>query len=310
MFRWFTALAAVLVPIVGMACQSADRHECRKQFRQLVAYRAEAIDMAFGDIFGALPSELDVKVFSSRDPEYQLYGARAAYDQKHHTLLFPRRVLGSKIPNPLRWASYYWPFYQNEQYRVEFPIIELIDNVLWNAYLQEAASARGQSWPPKDCTSVDVGRRLPCEMLVNGIAEYVKAPRGPLFNSNRIDRIWPEDFDAFRQRVWRTDQEYLDVQRYGGIMLIRPLIDEFGAPRALAYIAQNPFKVEENNLRVAALRYQQEARDNLSRKGLVTRQHATASDEAGWEPGKVHISRARGVIANASRNGNAAPNAN
>lgn len=299
MLRWFIALIAVLMPVVGMACQSGDRNECRKQFRQLVAYRAEAIDMAFGDMFGALPSELEVKVFSSRDPEYQTYGTRAGYDQKRRTLLFPRRVLGSKIPNPLRWASYYWPYYQNEQYRVEFPIIEIIDNVLWNAYLQESATARGLTWPHKDCASVDVGRRLPCEMLIKGIAEYVKAPRGPLFNSNRLDRIWPEDFADFRQRVWRTDQEYLDVQRYGGILLIRPLIDEFGAPRALAYIAQNPFKVEENSLRLAALRYQQEARESLNDKGLGTQQHVSATD-AGWEPGKVHMSRARSVIANAA----------
>jgi hypothetical protein len=144
-------------------------------------------------------------------------------------------------------------------------VVEVIDNVLWNAFLQEAAAARGGQWPPKECSAVDVGRRLPCEMLVKGIAENVKALRGPLFNENRVDQIWPEDFAVFRKRVWRTDQEYQDVQRYGGIMLIKPLIDEFGVPRTLAYVAQTPFRVDENNnLREAALQYQDRARESLS----------------------------------------------
>jgi hypothetical protein len=64
--------------------------------------------------------------------------------------------------------------------------------------------------------------------------------------------------------VWRTDQEYLDVQRYGGIMLIKPLIEEFGVPRTLAYVAQTPFRVEDNNMRAAAQRYQEHAREVLN----------------------------------------------
>ena len=43
----------------------------------------------------------------------------------------------------------------------------------------------------------------------------------------------------------------------------RPLIGEFGVPRALAYLAQTPFQIEENNLRVSAQRYQDRARDAL-----------------------------------------------
>src|SRR4030095_1716727 len=125
--------------------------------------------------------------------------------------------------------------------------------------------ARGMQWPHKECSAVDVGRRLPCEMLVKGIAENVKALRGPLFNVNRVDQIWPDDFSTFRKRVWRTDQEYLDVQRYGGILLLKPLIEEFGVPRTLAYVAQTPFRVEENNnLREAALQYQERAREALT----------------------------------------------
>ena len=263
MRRWIV-LAALLFPLVGLACEGSDRRECKKQFRELVSYRAQAIDTAFGDLFGALPSEIQIKFVTAKDPEYVLFGGREGYDLKHRTMIFPRRVLGAKTPNPLRWAAYYWPFYQNEQYRLQFPVVEVIDNVLWNAFLQEAATARGGQWPHKECSAVDVGRRLPCEMLVKGIAENVKALRGPLFNVNRVDQIWPEDFAAFRKRAWRTDQEYLDVQRYGGIMLIKPLIEEFGVPRTLAYVAQTPFRVEDNNLHTAALQYQEHARDALN----------------------------------------------
>ncbi len=255
-------LVGLLFPLLGLACEGTDRRECKKQFRELVSYRAQAIDTAFGDLFGALPAEIQIKFVTAKDPEYLLFGGREGYDLKRRTLIFPRRVLGAKTPNPLRWAAYYWPFYQNEQYRLQFPVVEVIDNVLWNAFLQEAATARGGQWPHKECGAVDVGRRLPCEMLVKGIAENVKALRGPLFNVNRVDQIWPDDFAVFRKRVWRTDQEYLDVQRYGGIMLIKPLIEEFGVPRTLAYVAQTPFRVEENNnLRQAALHYQERARE-------------------------------------------------
>ena len=261
--RQWLAVAGILFPLLGLACEGSDRRECKKQFRELVSYRAQAIDTAFGDLFGALPAEIQIKFVTAKDAEYVLFGGREGYDLKRRTLIFPRRVLGAKTPNPLRWAAYYWPFYQNEQYRLQFPVVEVIDNVLWNAFLQEAATARGMQWPPKDCGAVDVGRRLPCEMLVKGIAENVKALRGPLFNVNRVDQIWPEDYADFRKRVWRTDQEYLDVQRYGGIMLVKPLIEEFGVPRTLAYVAQTPFRVDDNNMREAAEQYQERARESL-----------------------------------------------
>lgn len=262
--RFLLALIALLLPIWGLACESESRTRCKQEFAALVSYRAEAIENAFGDVFGILPHDLQIKFVTSSDPEYATFGGAIAYDQPHKTLIFPRTVLGAKTPNPLRWASYYWPLYQNEQYRQTYPVIEAVDNVLWNAYLQEAAKARGLSWPHKDCTSVDVSKRLPCEMVVKGIAEYVKERRSPIFNSNRLDMIWPEDFSGFRKRVWRReDPEYLDVQRYGGILLIRPLINEFGVPRALAYIAQTPFHLEDNNLRISALRYQERARKVL-----------------------------------------------
>jgi hypothetical protein len=264
MFRFMLVIAGCVLPALGMACESGDRRTCMEQFRTLVSYRMEAIEGAFGDFFGLLPSEMQIKFVSAKDGEYGRL-AREAYDQNHRVLLFPRRVLGAKTPNPLRWATYYWPYYQNERYQLEFPIIAQIDNLLWNTYLQEAARDRGLTWPHKECVSSDVGKRLPCEMVIKGVAEHVKTLRSPLFNENRIDRIWPEDFREFQRRVWRTgDPEYLDVQRYGGILLAEPLVNEFGVLRAIVYMAQHPFQLEENNLRVSALRYQQRARDALA----------------------------------------------
>lgn len=263
---WIARISVIsaLFPVLGVACESTARQRCQEQIVALVAYRTEAIESAFGDLSAALPAQLQVRFVRTKDPEYALLAGGIAYDRERRMLLFPRTVLSAKIPNPLRWAVYYWPFYQVEQYRQAFPVVEAVDNVLWSAYLQEAAKVRGLTWPHKDCTSVDVSKRLPCEMLLAGIAEYVKGRRNPIFNENRLDRIWPEDFSDFRRRVWRyNDPEYLDVQRYGGILLIRPLISEFGGPRALAYIAQTPFGIEEDNLRISALRYQDRARDAL-----------------------------------------------
>ena len=53
------------------------------------------------------------------------------------------------------------------------------------------------------------------------------------------------------------------MQRYGGLLLVRPLIGEFGVPRTLAYLAQTPFRIEDNNVRASAQRYQDRARDAL-----------------------------------------------
>jgi hypothetical protein len=132
-------------------------------------------------------------------------------------------------------------------------------------------------------------------MLVKGIAENVKALRGPLFNANRVDQIWPDDFGTLRKRVWRTDQEYLDVQRYGGIMLIRPLIEEFGVPRTLAYVAQTPFRVEGDSLREAALQYQEHAREVLSIG--VTAPAAVAVAPALEDPQLPQLTRAYTFVA-------------
>lgn len=262
MMRLGLACLTLFFPLAGLSCESINREQCKERFAALVNYRTEAITTAFGDLLGTLPAALQIRFVGSKDLTES--DSNGIYDQEHRTLVFPRRLLSAKVPNPIRAAAYYWPFYENDQYRSSFPVIEMIDRLIWTAYLQEAARRHGESWPHKDCGSTDLGKRLPCEMLVEGINEVVKEARSPIFNANRLDMIWPEDFAGFRRGLWnKGDQTYLDVQRYGGILLIRPLIDEFGVPRALAYIAQTPFRVEGNNLRLSAERYQEQARKVL-----------------------------------------------
>lgn len=241
-----------------------DVRVCGKRFTELVSYRTAAIDYAFGNISTGFPARIEIKFVGSDDPDYPSLGGMPAYDPVQHRLLLPRRMLYFKTPNPLRWASYYWPYYQSATMQKDFPVIEAIDNALWSAYLQESARARGLTWPHKDCDSVEVGTRLPCEMLRNGIVEHVKEDHLRIFNANRMDRIWPNDFFAFQKRVWRDDLEYAEVLHYGGIALVRPLVGEFGVSRVLAYIAQTPFRVEEGNMHAAAIRYQQHAREALT----------------------------------------------
>lgn len=266
MARGSIACALMLLPLLALACESGERRRCQEEIRTLISYRTEAIESAFGDVFSVLPAQIRIRFVKTQDPEYAAFGGRPGYDAEHDTLILPRRLLSAKTPNPLRAAVYYWPFYENERYREEFPIIAAIDTMLWSAYLQEAARAAGLQWPHKDCSSVSVAKRLPCEMLLNGALEHVTSMRNPLFNSNRIDLIWPEDFSTLRKRVWRTDQEYRDITHYGGILLVQPLVSEFGVPRALAYIAQTPFQVDDNNVRQSAQRYQDRAREALTQR--------------------------------------------
>ncbi|HEY4367626.1 MAG TPA: hypothetical protein VGN07_10385 [Steroidobacteraceae bacterium] len=240
---------------------------CQEQFVTLISSRAEAIAAAFGDLSGTMPPQIRVVFARSGDDDYVRFDGSIAYDKQRQLLIFPRRVLYARLPNPLQWAFYYWPFYQEIRFRQAFPVIEAVDDVLWSAYLQEAAKVSGLAWPHQNCSSTDIGKRLPCEMTLKGIEEHIKSRSNRIFNSNRVDRIWPEDFTDFRRHVWHLDDpEYLDVELYGGILLVRPLINEFGAARAFAYVAQNPFEMEANNLRASALRYQERAREVLSLK--------------------------------------------
>jgi hypothetical protein len=247
-----------------MACGVDDRRLCNERWRQLISHRSAAIEYAFGNAF-ALPDRIDIEFFAADDPHYGQLRGRVAYDSKRHVLLVSKSLRTSEFPQPLSSAQAYWPFYMNGSYNDTFKIVGAIDNALWTAYLQEAAEAQGLSWPHAACTSVDVGRRLPCEMVLAGIIEHVTTLRLPIFHENRLDTIWPEDFARFRGKVWLGDSEYEYVKRYGGIMLMRPLIARFGVMPVMAYAAQTPFYVREPSLRLAALRYQQQASEALSR---------------------------------------------
>lgn len=275
---WLGPLIAslgALLPLTGFACDSTSRQRCKDQVEELVNYRAEAIERAFGDLVSVMPARIAIKFVGPKDAEYERYAHRVAYDAVQGTFIVPRAFISARIPNPLRASAYYWPFYENELYRESFPLITAVDNALWGAYLQEAAEQRGLSWPHANCMSGRFEKRLPCEMLVEGVAEHLTAVRNPLFNANRLDQIWPQNFDRFMDSLnGRHDPRYRDVQRYGGLMLIKPLIDEFGVPQVLFYIAQTPFTLHNNDLRESALRYQNAAREALitsTQKGKAVR---------------------------------------
>ncbi|HEU4484704.1 MAG TPA: hypothetical protein VFR96_04380 [Povalibacter sp.] len=255
------AVALLLYPVSGSACEWADRFKCMDEVGQLVNYRSEAIEYAFGDVFGALPGSLEIRFVRNDDERYASYAGRIAYDVNEHALIVPQRFMHARLPQPMRWAAAYWPYYDDTRYQQLFPLIADIDNALWGAVLQENARAAGHPWPHEQCASMELAQRLPCQMLVSGIAALLTERQTPLFNANRLERIWPEHFSSFEQRSWRSDRDYNDVQYYGGIMLLRPLFGELGVPQTLAYVARTPFKVENDNMHESALRYQREARE-------------------------------------------------
>lgn len=271
------ALYALAVLALTIACGShanasrlvlegdGDKPLRQRQFARLVAFRFEAIETAFGPLSSTMNERVDI-VFK-RDKDYAA-GETAfatAYDAKRNELAFSSRVLYQAMPGPNLRAVQYWPFYENELVREDFPIVELIDTALWDAFLQEAASTTGHDWPGKECSSPEIEKRLPCRMVLRGMLEHIQQVRTPLFNENRTDRILPENYAAFCNRRLRTDsREYQDVERYGGILLLKPLIVEFGIPRTFAYAARTPFSVEDNNLKASVLRYQERARAALT----------------------------------------------
>lgn len=295
---WFALIALMLCPVVAGACDSGDRHRCRAQIGQLIAYRSEAIEYAFGSIFDVLPDNVEVRFVSSSDPQYAKFSGRVAYDQTEHVMIVPRRYIDAETPNPLRWATAYWPYYRNPQYQTAFPLIGAIDSALWGAVLQEIASVHGLSWPHAQCSSLDIRERLPCQMLIAGVGSLLTENREPIFNANRLDRIWPENFSQFEQQAWRTQREYNEVQRYGGVLLLRPLFSEFGVPNALAYIAQTPFTVEEGNMRLSAQRYQEKAREVLQSRPTIL-----VSGESHAEDDPVPTTRTRHYVSFGTRDG-------
>ena len=64
-------------------------------------------------------------------------------------------------------------------------------------------------------------------------------------------------------------------------MLLRPLFSEFGVGNALAYVAQTPFVLENDNMRASAQRYQERARETLQgRARLLVTDESAPSEEA------------------------------
>jgi hypothetical protein len=242
---------------------SASRLE--RRFSEVVMMRVTAIDQALGPILEGADDKITIELAYSGDASYPRNGP-AAYDPGRHTLTFRRNVVGMLSNGVRSWAKAYWPYYKNEDIRALLPAIELIDNALWMTHLQEAANRKGLSWPHEDCGSLDIQKRLGCEMLTYG-AEASRRQVQPFFNTNRVDMIWPESLQELRVRR-QEDTVYRDVQTLGGSMLVRPLIAEFGVPRVLQYIAQTPFQIQDDNVRASAQRYQEQARRALTANAI------------------------------------------
>lgn len=248
---------AVNCAAASSACSYAQRLACERMAR-LVAERAQAMSNTFGDLTAIMPAQIEVR-FTKRSKEERRRAIRAEYDPQQRTLFLPRRLTNETLPAAGQ-ALDYWAFHEDEQLRDQFPVVGDVDAALWSVYLQEAARRSGLSWPHGDCESPDSAQRLPCEMVANGVLEYVNQVHPRVFNTNRLDMIWPEDYQAFTNRLWRSDDRSVaDVKRYGGLLLLRPLVVKFGVPWALAYVAQNPFRVEDNNMQLSAHRFLERA---------------------------------------------------
>ncbi|MFC4313681.1 hypothetical protein ACFPN2_31700 [Steroidobacter flavus] len=237
-----------------------------RRFLEVVVLREAAIDHALGPILEDACTKITLEFAVPDDASYP--SDAAAYDPSRHTLTFRRQLLGWVGRGVQSWARAYWPYYKNDDMRAMLPVIEIIDDALWMTHLQEAAHRKGLTWPPQECASLDIQKRLGCEMLVWG-AMTSRRPAQPMFNTNRVDMFWPENLQELRARGWRQgDAVYRDVQQLGGSMLVRPLIAEFGVPRVLQYIAQTPFYIQDDNVRASVLQYQEQARLALTANAI------------------------------------------
>jgi hypothetical protein len=252
-------------PRVSPASERTDPPTLREQlFARLVSDRARAIDLAFGETFAPHVTEIRIVLLSADQWEEQHRTGISSYDAETHTLYFVRRVQYATAPPSIDLARQYWPWHE-EPLRSLYPIVEAVDQALWTTVLQEAARASNVTWPHAQCSSLDIVERLPCEMLVQGIAANTTQIKAPMFNENRLAEIWPDDVEELRSRAWRKDDSaYQNVRKYGGYLLLRPLVREFGVARTLNYVAGTPFLIEENNLRVSAERYQRRAQEALA----------------------------------------------
>jgi len=234
----------------------------QQQFVSLVQTRLTAISDAFPTLLERVDVEVHV-AFQERSGDEDPPLAR--YDALSDTLTFQRAVLGYVNGYTIETASDYWAYYEREQLHSDYPIVEVIDDVLWKALFAEFAQQNELTWPPPSCHSIDLPRRLGCQMMIAGIDSFLHSRRTRIFNENRLDRLWPSDLSDLESRGWqRKDREYQQVKELGGIELIKPLVQEFGAPRILAYIAQTPFVVQENDLFKSATQYQKRAREALA----------------------------------------------
>lgn len=244
---------------------SSSASKLERRFAEVVVMRATAIDQALGPILEGVGDRITIELAYSGDDSYPRDGP-AIYDPERRTLTFRRSLVNSVGRGTRSWAKAYWPYYKNAEIRALLPAIEVIDDALWMTHLQEAAYRKGLSWPHPECSSLDIQKRLGCEMLTFGV-EASRRQVQPFFNTNRIDMIWPDELGDLRVRG-QEDTDYRDVQQLGGSMLVHPLIAEFGVPRVLQYIAQTPFHIQDDNVRASAQRYQEQARVALAASAI------------------------------------------
>lgn len=238
-----------------------------RRFVELVLVRAQAIANAMGPLLENACADVRIEIAKPSSPSYPK-NAAASYDPQRHVLTFRRTLIEALDYDVTYWAKAYWPYYQKPDLRAVMPMVEVIDEALWMTHLQEAAHQSGVTWPHAGCSSLSVADRLGCEMLLTAARASVRSPQGQMFNANRVDLLWPEDLHEMRARAWRQDAVYRDVQRLGGLLLIRPLIAQFGAPRVLRYVAQTPFHIEGDNVRASAVMYQEQARRALEASAI------------------------------------------
>lgn len=229
--------------------------------KDLVRARSRAIEAAFPGFLAISDFKLVIAPVTAC-PQRVTY--LTCYDAVQNTLTFTREVLSAADSRLLDAAEDYWVFYEHAVLRDEFPIIGIIDHALWNAFMSEIAERYEITWPHADCGSIQLSKRLGCEMLVSGIESNLRFRHSRIYNANRLDRLWPDDLSSLEQSARPSrNREYAQVRDLGGTELLQPLIKEFGAARVFAYVAQTPFSIEENNVRVSALRYQELARSAL-----------------------------------------------
>ena len=266
--RLATRLFAYMILAVAAATASAEsgsfggRAESgHSPLTQLVRARSRAIEAAFPGFLEISDFKLAIApVKACPKPATYL----ACYDAEQNTLTFTREVHSAADGRLLEVAEDYWVVYEHAVLRDAFPIIGIIDGALWNAFMSEIAQKYEMSWPHEDCNSIQLSKRLGCEMLVSAIESNLRFRHSRIYNANRLDRLWPDNIGFLEQTSLRSrDREYAQVRDLGGTELLQPLIKEFGAVRVFAYVAQTPFSIEENNVRASAVRYQESARSAL-----------------------------------------------